>query len=276
MRIFSVSFLLSILLTGFVSAEPHVTLQRLDGGRTWVGELNRFCDTFAYTGKSKGLVVSAYLVRHDNELMLWDTGLPAGTKGSQIDKSKPMSREMNKTLVEQLAELDVKPEDIDYVAISHYHADHIGQAGSFPQAKLLIGEDDWKRLSSDEQHPSLQRQYLEPWLKGGSEVQTVSGDHDVFGDGSVVFIDTPGHTPGHHSLLVKLQETGPVLLTGDVAHFKENLANNRVPTFNPNRADSLASMDRFRRIAQNLKALIIIQHEPDHVKRLPEFPGRAK
>jgi N-acyl homoserine lactone hydrolase len=92
----------------------------------------------------------------------------------------------------------------------------------------------------------------------------------------VIMLDLPGHTPGHHGLLVKLKTTGAVLLTGDVAHFHENYDSNGVPSFNVNRADSLASLDRFKKLAANLKATVIIQHDPRDIGKLPVFPAMAK
>jgi glyoxylase-like metal-dependent hydrolase (beta-lactamase superfamily II) len=89
-------------------------------------------------------------------------------------------------------------------------------------------------------------------------------------------LNTPGHTPGHHSLLVKLKETGNVLITGDLAHFHENYDGNGVPWFNFSRADSLASLDRFKKIAANFKATVIIQHDARDVGKLPAFPAAAK
>jgi len=106
-------------------------------------------------------------------------------------------------------------------------------------------------------------------------IEPVVGDKDIFGDGSVVMIDLPGHTPGHHALLVKLAHTGYVLLSGDAAHFAENYASNGVPSFNSNRADTLASFDRFKKLAANLHATVIIQHEPADIAKLPAFPKAA-
>jgi glyoxylase-like metal-dependent hydrolase (beta-lactamase superfamily II) len=100
-------------------------------------------------------------------------------------------------------------------------------------------------------------------------------DLDVFKDGRVVMLTTPGHTPGHNALLVRLA-SGPVLLTGDLYHFTEQVANRGVPPFNHNRADTLASMDRFDRIGRNLKAKVIIQHEPADIAKLPAFPKAAR
>jgi N-acyl homoserine lactone hydrolase len=101
-------------------------------------------------------------------------------------------------------------------------------------------------------------------------------DKDVFGDGSVIMLYTPGHTPGHHVLLVKLPQTGAVLLSGDLAHFHENYENGGVPLFNTDRAQSVASIDRVKKLAINLKATIIIQHDVRDVGKLPAFPASAK
>jgi glyoxylase-like metal-dependent hydrolase (beta-lactamase superfamily II) len=89
-------------------------------------------------------------------------------------------------------------------------------------------------------------------------------------------LDLPGHTPGHHGLLVRLPKLGPVLLSGDVAHFRENLDTSGVPSFNVDRAQSLASMDRFTKLARNLRATVIIQHELQDVAKLPAFPQAAE
>ena len=97
----------------------------------------------------------------------------------------------------------------------------------------------------------------------------------MFGDKSVVMLDMPGHTPGHKVLLVRLK-SGPVLLSGDLYHATEQVANRGVPSFNTNRADTLASFDRFQAIARNLGAKVIIQHEPADIAKLPAFPQAAE
>ena len=114
-----------------------------------------------------------------------------------------------------------------------------------------------------------------PWISGGSKVEPVNRDKDVFGDQSVVVLDMPGHTPGHKALLVRLK-SGPVLLTGDLYHATEQVPNRGVPSFNTNRADTLASFDRFQAIAKNTGAKVIIQHEAADVAKLPAFPKAAE
>ena len=98
----------------------------------------------------------------------------------------------------------------------------------------------------------------------------------MFGDGSVTVLRMPGHTPGHSSLLVRLKDMGPVLLTGDLVHFHENYERNGVPVFNFDRAASVASIERMKQIAANLKATLVIQHDMRDIGKLPAFPTAAK
>ncbi|WP_367108906.1 N-acyl homoserine lactonase family protein [uncultured Psychrobacter sp.] len=271
----SLSFSANAAATEIAKNEANLELWRLDCGTIQVNELNQFSDTFQYTGQSKTLTDSCYLLRHNDELMLWDTGLSKELLGAKFTKD-PMSPRLNQTLVDQLQQINIQPEDIDIVGISHYHFDHTGQAIDFPNARLLIGAEDLKVLKQTPPPADINTAALSPWLKGDSPVETASGDHDVFGDGSVTMIDTPGHTPGSYSLLVRLPETGAVLLSGDTVHFNEQITNNNVPPFNTDRAHSLASMDRLYGIAKNVPAKLIIQHEPEHIKLLPAFPSSAR
>ena len=266
------------LASGFASyaqstpAAAKVTLTRLDCGSVRVNDLDQFSDTRAYVGQTKTLTDSCYLIRHGDEAMLWDTGLPAALKGAPTNATEPMSATVRATLVEQLSLIGVTPAQIARIGISHYHFDHIGQAAAFPNATLMIGKGDADALRGEQKGGAAP---LAHWLTGGGKLEEVKGDKDVFGDGSVVMLDMPGHTPGHHSLLVRLKGKGPVLLTGDLAHFRENYASNGVPGFNTNRADTLASLDRFKKMAANLKATVVIQHEPADIAKLPAFPASA-
>ena len=112
--------------------------------------------------------------------------------------------------------------------------------------------------------------------KGEGKVEALAVDKDVFGDGSVIVLRTPGHTPGHQSLLVKLPQTEAVVITGDAAHFRENYDSDGVPAFNFDRAQTVASLERLKKIAANLKATVIIQHDARDVDKLPAFPAAAK
>ncbi|MGY4398296.1 N-acyl homoserine lactone hydrolase [Sphingomonas sp. UYAg733] len=256
------------------SAVPApIKLWRLDCGTVSVGDLNAFSDTMAYTGKTSELVASCYLIKHGDTYLLWDAGLPASMKGKALDRKAAMDATVTKTIVEQLTELGLKSADIAMVGVSHYHFDHIGQLDSFPGAKLLIGKGDLDAAKAGA--PGVNPAPFAPWIKGTAKSEGVTGDKDIFGDGSVTMIDLPGHTPGHHALLVRLKDRA-FLLSGDTAHFQANYDTNGVPTFNYNRADTLASLDRFKALAKNLKAVVIIQHEAADVAKLPAFPKAAE
>lgn len=257
-------------------ASATLSLTRLDCGTVRVNRLNAFSDTAAYPGQSRDLTVGCYLIRHGDQLMLWDLGLPTALKDAAFSTDGDMSATVRKSLVEQLAELDIKPDDVDVVGVSHFHFDHIGQLPDFPAAKLYIGKRDWDLLTQSEPPAFLDPKPFARWIGGGGTVEPVTRDKDIFGDGRVVMLDMPGHTPGHHVLLVRLANMGSVLLSGDQAHFQENYDSNGVPEFNTDRAQTLASFDRFKALAKNLGATVIIQHEPRDLAKLPAFPKAAE
>jgi N-acyl homoserine lactone hydrolase len=265
-----------VCAAGTQEAGAALTLTRLDCGTILVNELNAFSDTMAYTGKSKTLTDSCYLIKHGDEYMLWDTGLPVVLKGKPFDAKQPMSATLNRTLLDQLGELNVDAQKIKYVGVSHYHFDHIGQLPDFANSTLLIGKGDWDAVSASVPPEHVDPKPFAQWIAGKSKVDPVSADRDVFGDGQVVLLSTPGHTPGHHSLLIRLALMGPVILTGDATHFAENFNSNGVPTFNTDRADTLASLDRIKALAKNLGATVVIQHEAADIAKLPAFPTAAR
>lgn len=250
-------------------------LYRLDCGTFTIKDYNAFfSDTLAYKPGPKEITDSCYLIENGGRYLLWDTGIGAELKGKTTDAGFAIMK-LNKTVVEQLGEIGVKPEQVDMVGISHFHSDHIGQAANFPGATLLIGTEDYAALSAKPANPQLEPARLKPWIEDGGKVEAVSGDRDVFGDGKVVMLNMPGHTPGHHSLLVRLA-SGPVLLTGDLYHFTEQVAHKGMPAWNHNRADTLASMDRFDKMAKNIGAKVVIQHEPADIAKLSAFPKAAE
>jgi N-acyl homoserine lactone hydrolase len=260
-------------LTAGAQTPPEITLTRLDcGGSGTPTNVARFSDTYAYEGKMLQLVASCYLIKHGDEYMVWDAGYPT-TAPANAPPNAPTAKV---SIVDQLGQVKVKPDAIKFLGISHYHGDHIGQAGSLPQATLLIGQGDWNALTAEKPAQGVNPAPVTHWISGGGKVEPVPRDKDVFGDGTIVMLDMPGHTPGHHSLLVKLKGLGNVLLSGDLAHFHENYEGNGVPSFNTNRSDTLASLDRFKKIAQNLKATVIIQHDARDLGKLPAFPAAAK
>ena len=244
----------------------EVTLTRLDCG-SGANDPRRFSDTFAYTETKKPFTFSCYVIKHGSEIMVWDTGYLPGS----------VPNATNKPITELLAQINVKPEQVKFVGISHFHADHTGQLAPFSNATLLIGKGDWDGINATPPMQGANVAGFKDWMgPSARKVETLTQDKDVFGDGSVMVFRTPGHTPGHTSLLVRLKEKGPVVLLGDAVHFHENYESNGVPGFNYDRAQSLASIDRIKQIEKNLKATVIIQHDPRDINKLPAFPASAK
>jgi glyoxylase-like metal-dependent hydrolase (beta-lactamase superfamily II) len=250
------------------AAAADLSLTRIECGtpQAPVAVNQRFSDTYAYGDLKIQFVYSCYLIKHDNDYLLWDTGHAMTTPNVAPKES----------IVDQLAKLSLKPDQIKFVGISHYHGDHTGQVASFPKATLLIGKAEWDAITSPKPAEGVNFKPFESWIKGESKVEPQASDKDVFGDGSVIVLRTPGHTPGHQSLLVKLPQSGNVIISGDAVHFHENYENNGVPGFNYDRAQTLASIDRIKKIAATQKAKLIIQHDARDIEKLPAFPAAAK
>lgn len=267
MRFWSLAPLALLAAMPAAAQQPaqELKLWRLDCGSIHVSDFDVFSDTYLYPGQPKQLTASCYLIKHGNQYMLWDTGV-AGPAKEWV-----FTIELKERVTEQLKRIGVSSANVNFVGISHYHDDHTGQAADFPGATLLIGTGDWEAIKG---RPETAARFT-PWISGASKVEPVGRDKDVFGDQSVVILDMPGHTPGHKALLVRLK-SGPVLLSGDLYHAAEQVANRGVPSFNTNRADTLASFDRFQAIARNAKAKVIIQHEIKDIAKLPPFPQAAE
>src|SRR5271154_6087369 len=136
----------------------------------------RFSDTFSYGDLKIQFVFSCYLIKHGDQYLLWDTGhsMTAPNVAPKV------------SLVDQMAKIDLKPDQIKYVGISHYHADHTGQVGSFPKATLLIGKGDWDAITSPKPGPGVNFAPFANWATGGGKVEPLPNDKDVFGDGTVI------------------------------------------------------------------------------------------
>jgi N-acyl homoserine lactone hydrolase len=268
----------ALLGLGGMQSPPQapLSLWRLDCGSFVIKDFNAFfSDTMAYPpGQAKEIASSCYLIRHGERYMLWDTGVSAALVDNPVDN--PAQRiSLRRSIVDQLREIGVRPEQIEMIGISHYHGDHTGQAAAFPNARLVIGAGDLAALKASPAPGGADASHLAHWLTGGGKVVEARGDVDIFHDGRVIMLDLPGHTPGHTGLLVKLA-SGNVLLTGDLYHFTEQVPHKGMPPFNTDRADTLASMDRFDKMAKNLAAKVIIQHEPSDIAKLPSFPRSAQ
>jgi len=254
------------VVSAWAQAPAEVTLTRLDCGNGF-NDQRRFSDSFAYTNPKVPFTFSCYVIKHGSDYMVWDTGYLPGSTPSAT----------NKPITELLGQMNVNPDQVKFVGISHFHADHTGQLAPFANATLLIGKGDWDGVNSNPPMGGANVAGFKEWMGTTSrKVKPLTADEVVFGDGSVVVFRTPGHTAGLCAVLVRLMEKGPVVLLGDAAHFHENYESNGVPGFNFDRAQTIASLERIKAIERNLKATVIIQHDPRDVGKLPAFPNAAR
>ncbi|MCX7361322.1 MAG: N-acyl homoserine lactonase family protein [Alphaproteobacteria bacterium] len=215
-------------------------------------------------GKPIELSDNCYLIRHGTQWLLWDTGYPDAVADKPLESAVGKATRPKK-LVAQLAEVGVKPEDIAFVAVSHTHGDHVGNVDMFPASMLLIQKAEADFAFAEGKTPPF---------KKDRPTKLLAGDFDVFGDGSVVVLSTPGHTPGHQSLLVHLAKTGWIVLSGDAAHFKDNWDNRRVASMNTSPEQTAASYKRIADTLAEKKAELWINHDKPQStaqKRSPQF-----
>ena len=231
-------------------------------------------------GRSIEFSSTCWLIKRGGEWVLWDTGVPQATLSDPKGWStlpKLIVYHLDKTITDQLAEIGLKTSDITYVAISHTHGDHIGNVGLFPNSTILMQRVEYIWISSPDgpnDNVNQLKALARKLLGTPKQLQLLDGDTDVFGDGSVTLISTPGHTPGSQSLLVHLKNSGFIILSGDVVHLEENFEKNIVPSLNTDKATSIASMDRVRRMIATYQAKLFINHDKtqsDTLRLLPAF-----
>lgn len=238
----------------------------LDCGRLIAKDQSRWTPG-VNAGEPREFSNNCYLFQHERGTLLWETGVPDSVTEHKDGLTVPSGAIVwfrDKTLESQLESLGVKPHDVTYVAMSHSHGDHIGNVKAFTNSKILMQKLEHEFAMSTTPKP----------LNDDQNVEMLSGDHDVFGDGSVTVISTPGHTPGHQSLLVKLPKTGALILTGDLVHFQYMWDNKVVPPFNFDKEQSLASIERVVELVAKHKAQLWIGHDKDitaRINRAPKF-----
>jgi len=212
-------------------------------------------------GKPAVFSDNCYLIRHGQDWMLWDSGYPDALAATPEGIVGPRSRAIRtRTLASQLAEIGVAPAQITRLAFSHTHGDHVGNGNLFTAATLYIQQPEYDAAFGPEPGKYGFDPATYETLRDNRTVK-LQGDFDVFGDGSVTILSTPGHTPGHQSLLVRLPKTGAVVLSGDMAHFEENFVNRRVPVFNFNAEQSRQSMDKIDAVLKAEHARLWINHD---------------
>jgi len=220
--------------------------------------------------------VACYLVAHPRGTLLWD----AGTIPDELVKpggTTVVRATVHKTLSGQLAEIGYKPADITYLALSHYHYDHSANANQFSGSTWLVQKAERAAMFPD----TPPRNPIDPGVVAkfsalkNSKTVALDGDHDVFGDGNVVIIATPGHTPGHQSLFVKLAKSDPVVLSGDLYHYpSERTLKDFLPFGGRgNDAQEAASKAKVEALLKDKGAVLWIQHDIVADAKLKKSPA---
>jgi len=248
-------------------------LYALDCGRVELSDAGVLSESGKPIGRAATMVDPCFLVRHPSGILLWDAGLPlSAERQTKEGLADPIGREfVDTSLMAQLKTLSLPPEAISFVALSHLHYDHTGNANLFTSSTWLLNRNE---LAWALQTPTPGWVDLSTFsARAKVKLEQLDGDRDVFGDGTVRILATPGHTPGHQSLMVKLTHAGTIVLAGDLAQTRENWEKRVVPPFNDSRSKTLASMDRIRALLGETHGRLIVQHAPEDFRALPRFPA---
>lgn len=222
----------------------------------------------------KELSNSCYLIVHPKGTLLWDTGLNDDLPPEGISiYNGVFELSVRKKLKDQLKEIGYKPSDIDFIAISHFHSDHVGNANNFTKATHIIQTSEYSAVFGQQAEALGFDISLYGNLRNNKTIK-ITGDYDVFGDGKVIIKRAIGHTPGHQALFVDLKKEGALLISGDLWHFQMAHEKRTVPSFNFNKEDTLESMKNIDAFIKEKDAKLIIQHDKpsfDKLKHAPDF-----
>ncbi len=251
------------------SQKTSVKLHVFDGGKIVVNKLELFSEDTTYQGQSKVLADPFYLIIHPKGKLIWDAGLPENLVGQPepfTDPSGGFTVSRKDSVKNQLKSIGLNINDIDFIALSHSHFDHVGHANVFKNSTWLVQENEYDFITNDSAKVKQADTYN--LIKELNKVKKLSGDHDIFGDGTVIIKSMPGHTIGHQVLYLDLGLEQPILLTGDLYHFEENRTCQRAPIFNYDIPQTKASMKAFETFAESNNANVFIQHSPKDFERL--------
>jgi glyoxylase-like metal-dependent hydrolase (beta-lactamase superfamily II) len=220
--------------------------------------------------------IPSYLIEHDKGSVLFDTGMhpdcqhdPLGRAGERLAKLFRFHYSPGEEVSARLEQIDRDPRKIDLIVNSHLHFDHVGGNQCIPNAAMVIQKREWDAAMDPEM--AAARGFNRRDYDHGHELRLVDGEHDLFGDGRVVLVPTPGHTPGHQSLKVRL-DTGDIVLTADACYFCRTLRERRLPVVAYDREQMLASLDRLARLESG-GARIFFGHDPEFWKTVPQAPA---
>jgi N-acyl homoserine lactone hydrolase len=241
------------------------------------GSLN-IADTSPYQLKKEELATNimsdpCFLVAHPKGAMMWDVGaVPDSTFKQGGGPATLRSATSGRPLTAQLAQIGYTPADITYMAFSHFHWDHIGNANVFASATWLVRKLERDIMFGDPPSPRTEPANYSA-LRNSKTVIITKAEHDVFGDGTVIIKSTPGHSPDHQVLFLKLAKTGPTLLSGDLYHYPEERKLNKIPTTEFNAAQTIASRAAVEEFLKKNRAQLWIQHDFTANAKLRKAPN---
>jgi N-acyl homoserine lactone hydrolase len=222
--------------------------------------------------KEPALRMTSYLIVHPRGTLMFDSGgiLDAAllSDGSSVRQGVLLA---TRPLRSQLAAAGYAPSDVAYFVLSHYHSDHTANANAFASATWIVQKAERNAMFAQKPPSSIQPAHFSA-LKTAKTKLLDNEDFDVFGDGTVVIKSTPGHTPGHQAVFVRLAKTGPVLLAGDLYHYPEERTSGNVPTFEFNAEQSRASRMKMEGLLGQTGATLWIAHDIATHKDLPRPP----
>jgi N-acyl homoserine lactone hydrolase len=220
-------------------------------------------------------VSPCFLIVHPNGTLVWDLGQVPDKdipdNGTEVVRQGILKA--TRRLDHQLEALGYPIKDITFVAMSHYHADHTGNANAFAGSTWIVQQAEYDMMFSDKQVDIRSPETYKD-LKDAKRVTLNNEDHDVFGDGTVIIKTAPGHTPGHQMLFLRLAHFGPLLLAGDLYHLPEEKTLDRVPTFDFDAAMTRATRRKVDAFLAETGTKMWIQHDPPtyaSLKKAPQF-----
>jgi N-acyl homoserine lactone hydrolase len=223
---------------------------------------------------STEMSIPCILIAHPKGTLMWDNGdIPDRLFPADGSRATLGVVTQDKPLLPQLAAAGYAPSDITYLSMSHYHGDHVANANSFASATWLVRRVERDRMFSSE---PIVRSPLENYseLKNSKTILLEKDEYDVFGDGTVIIKSTPGHTPGHNVLFLKLKKTGPIVLSGDLYHYPEERTLHRLPVAEFNKEQTAASRAELEVFLKKTGAQLWIEHDivgNRKLKKAPEF-----
>ncbi|MBZ5577906.1 MAG: N-acyl homoserine lactonase family protein [Acidobacteriia bacterium] len=212
------------------------------------------------------MVTPCFLIAHPRGTLMWDTGeISDSAVKTDGSPTKQGAFTVTRPQLPQLAAIGYTPADITYLALSHYHGDHVANANLFAGSTWIVQQVERDAMfapkAGDQKGPGAPTPALYSALEKSKTLVLHNEDHDVFGDGTVVIKFTPGHTPGHQSLFLKLAKTGPVLLSGDLYHYPEEMTLKRVPSFDFDKDQTAKSRAAMEAFVKKAGAQLWIQHD---------------